>query len=76
MSVTARCVVVLGAPLAMQWPGPHVDGYVALLRVLVNASADGADIAFWGFWFVLWIAYATAWLVLLGLVRMLWRTWR
>jgi hypothetical protein len=53
-----------------------VDGYVALLRVLVNASAEGADIAFWGFWFVLWIAYATAWLVLLGLVRMLWRTWR
>jgi hypothetical protein len=76
MSVTARCVIVLGAPLAMPWPGPHVDRYVALLTVLVNASAEGADIDFWGLCVVLWLAYATAWLVLLNLVRMLWRTGR
>lgn len=76
MSVTARCAIALGAALAMPWPGPHVDVYVALLRILVNAYAEGADVAFWGLWVVLWIAYATAWLVLPGLVRMLWRTGR
>lgn len=69
MSASARYVIVLGAPLAMPWPGPHVDRYVALLTVLVNAFAEGADIAFWGLWVVLWLAYATAWLVLLSLVR-------
>lgn len=74
MSLIARCVFALCMPLAMPWPGPHMDRYTALLLVAVNAPAEGAGAAFWGLWAALWAAYAAGWFILLSLARVLWRS--
>lgn len=54
--------VALMMGLLMPWPGPHIDRYVSLAEVAINARGQDVEPAFWLFWGVLWITCSALWL--------------
>jgi hypothetical protein len=59
------------AALLTPWIGPHVDGYLPLVGVLVQARSNSADWAFWAIAGVLLCVAYGVWFGLLSLAAWL-----